>query len=280
MPSPFPGMDPYLEAPAVFPDLHGRLITYLSEFLNTILPPPYFTGIASRVWVEMSGRRIEPDVNVLRPTETRNGGAQPGNGEGGGAVAEVMATEPIVLPFEREEVRQAFLEIRAQPGERLVTTIEVLSPANKTAGQGRNLYVQKQDEMLQSQVHFVEMDLLRAGLPTTLAPMGEAVRTAGFFDYHACVRRWDRPDVCLFYPIQLQGRLPVLSIPLLPEDRPAVVDLTAVLGRAYDSGRYHLRVHYRDQPPPPPLHPNQLAWVEETLHAAGLREAPPAAPAP
>ena len=26
MPSPFPGMDPYLEDPAVYPDLHERLL--------------------------------------------------------------------------------------------------------------------------------------------------------------------------------------------------------------------------------------------------------------
>ncbi|HVS36341.1 MAG TPA: DUF4058 family protein [Gemmataceae bacterium] len=278
MPSPFPGMDPYLEDPAVFPDLHGRLITYLSEFLNAVLPTPYFTGIASRVWIEVSQRRVEPDVNVLRPTESLNGGAQAGSAGGGVAVAEAVATEPIVIPFEREEVRQAFLEIRAQPGERLVTTIEVLSPANKTAGQGRTLYLQKQEEMLQSPVHLVEIDLLRAGVPTTVVPMGSAVRDAGFFDYHACVHRWDRPNVCFLYPIQLQGRLPILSIPLLPEDRPVVVDLKAVLDRAYDSGQYRRRVHYQEPPPPPPLHPNQLAWVEQILTAAGLREPPPAAP--
>ena len=105
MPSPFPGMDPFLEDPAVFPDLHGRLIFCLSDALNATLPAPYFTGIASRVWVETSRRRIEPDVNVLRPGETLNGGVHAGGGAGGVAVAEAVATEPIVIPFTREEVR-------------------------------------------------------------------------------------------------------------------------------------------------------------------------------
>lgn len=219
-------------------------------------------------------------MNVLRPAETLNGGVHAGSGAGGVAVAEAVATEPIVIPFVREEVRQAFLEIRAQPGERLVTTIEILSPANKTAGPGRTLYLQKQDEVLQSQIHLVEIDLLRAGAPTTVVPMSAAVRDAGFFDYHVCVHRWDRPNVCFLYPIQLQGRLPVVTIPLLPDDRPVVVDLKAVLDRAYDSGQYRRRVHYREAPPPPPLHPNQTEWVEQTLRAAGLRETPPAAAAP
>ena len=57
MPSPFPGMDPYLEAPALFPDLHDRFVSYLADVLNTGLPAPYFAGIASRVWVESSERR-------------------------------------------------------------------------------------------------------------------------------------------------------------------------------------------------------------------------------
>ena len=160
-----------------------------------------------------------------------------------------------------------------------MTTIEILNPANKTAGQGRTLYLQKQDEVLQSQVHLVEIDLLRAGAPTTVVPMGAAVRDAGFFDYHACVHRWDRPNVCFLYPIQLHGRLPVLTVPLLPDNRPVVVDLKAILDRAYDSGQYRRRVRYREEAPAPALHPNQAAWVEEILRAAGLRE-PPAAPAP
>src|SRR3954447_6012276 len=131
MPSPFPGMDPFLEDPAIFPDLHDSLITYLRESLNAQLPAPYYAGIASRVWVEASERRIEPDVNVVRPERAvLGGGADVG---GGVAVAEAVQTEPVVVHVPREEIHETFLEIYAQPGgERLVTTIEVLSLANKT----------------------------------------------------------------------------------------------------------------------------------------------------
>ena len=66
MPSPIPGMDPFLEDPAVFPDLHDNLIAELNA-INAQLPPPYYASSASRVWIEPSQRRVEPDVNVLRP---------------------------------------------------------------------------------------------------------------------------------------------------------------------------------------------------------------------
>ena len=272
MPSPFPGMDPFLEDPAVFPDLHDSLITYLREALNATLPPPYFAGIASRVWVESSRRRIGPDVNVLRPDAPLNGGESAGGG--GAAVAEAVATEPHVIRLAQEEVRETFLEIYAQPGgERLVATIEVLSPANKTPGDhGRTPYLQKQREVLQSQVHLVEIDLLRGGVPTTAVPVHAAVTAAGFFDYHVCVHRWDLDDTFYFYPIQLQGPLPVVSAPLLAGDAPAHFSLKAVLDRAYDSGQYRRRVRYRDEPPAPPLRPDQAAWVEQTLRTADLRE--------
>ena len=73
MPSPFPGMDPYLEHPAVFPGLHNRLIVVLSELLQAALPAPYYAEIGERVWVEVSQRFIEPDGIVLRPDPVENG---------------------------------------------------------------------------------------------------------------------------------------------------------------------------------------------------------------
>ena len=277
MPSPFPGMDPFLEDPAIFPDLHDSLITYLRDALNAVLPSPYYAGIASRVWIETSHCHVEPDVNVLRPNPQANGGVHPGNG-GGVAVAVETAPEPVEIEITREEVRQSFVEIRAQRGgDDLVTSIEVLSPSNKTVGvQGRTLYLQKQDEVLQSRVNLVEIDLLRTGLPTTLAPLDRTVRTVGHYDYHVCVHRRDRPLSCFVYPIQLAGPLPVVAVPLLPDAAPVPVSLKTVLDRAYDGGRYRQRARYRAAAPPPALSPAQAAWVEETLRAAGLREPPPA----
>jgi Protein of unknown function (DUF4058) len=61
MPSPFPGMDPWLEDPTIFPDLHNSFIAHLRNTINQKLPEPYYAAINNRVWVDLSYRHIEPD---------------------------------------------------------------------------------------------------------------------------------------------------------------------------------------------------------------------------
>jgi hypothetical protein len=51
---PFPGMDPYLEAPSIWPDVHHRLIAALSEQLQSQLGPQYtavITPYVTRIWL-------------------------------------------------------------------------------------------------------------------------------------------------------------------------------------------------------------------------------------
>src|SRR4051812_48490615 len=160
MPSPFPGMDPWLESPGVFPDLHTRFLTTLSADLNRQLPAPFFAAISTRVYMEESERQVEPDVDVLTP----NGPV----GGGGTAVAPVAVTDLLEIPaapLPDEEVTETFLEIRTTAdGERLVTSVEVLSPTNKTPGAtGRGRYLAKQHELQSAGVNLVEIDLLRRG---------------------------------------------------------------------------------------------------------------------
>src|SRR5262245_43421238 len=107
MPSPFPGMDPYLEHPAVFPDLHDSLATYLREALQAVLPPPYYAAIGQRIWVEVSHRAIGPDVLVARPVTPRC--APPS--EGGVAVASPARASPVVVRVPHDERREPFVEI-------------------------------------------------------------------------------------------------------------------------------------------------------------------------
>jgi hypothetical protein len=68
MPSPFPGMDPYLEEPALWPDLHQRLITYIADALQPQIRPRYRARIEERLYVVQSSRSIYPDMNVRRET--------------------------------------------------------------------------------------------------------------------------------------------------------------------------------------------------------------------
>src|SRR5262249_22027368 len=148
MPSPFPGMDPYLESPEIFPDFHDSFITYLRETLQANLPAPYFAALGRRVWIEVSRRSIGPDLEVRRGHAASPRRAEPA---GATAVADLPIARPVVVKVAHEEFREPFIEIytRGEEGKRLVASIEVLSLANKTPGEhGRDLYWKKQNEML------------------------------------------------------------------------------------------------------------------------------------
>jgi hypothetical protein len=267
MPSPFPGMDPWLEYPALFPDFHTGFIGVLRAILNAALPRPYFAALSTRVYMEASERMIEPDVDVLRPVAPAAQG-------GGIATLALLAAELLEVParpLPDEEITEVALEVRtADEGNRLVTSIELLSPTNKTRGtSGRALYLAKQHELKTVGVNLVEIDLLRAGVHATAVSLPELRRRAAGFVYHVSVSRAERWDAAFVLPISLPQRLPVIPVPLavgLP-DVPA--DLQAVFDRTYDEAAYDRWVHY-DRPPDPPLTPEQQAWAEGILRAKGL----------
>lgn len=261
MPSPFPGMDPYLEHPEIFPGLHDGLVTYLREALQPILPSPYFADMARRAWIEVSERFIGPDVHVLR--------RRPRGAEVKQDHADVVtASRPLVIHVPHDERQEPFVEIYIGRGKdrRLVTTIEVLSPSNKKPGEeGRELYLRKQRELLKSKAHLVEIDLLRGGEHTTAVPRDRLVAQAGAFDYHVCVRQFDNLEDYFVYAIQLAEPLPTLSIPLLPGDGAVSVDLQAVFTRSYDTGPYVREIDYLRDHLVPPLEPKQARWVKRWL---------------
>ena len=266
MPSPFPGMDPYLEGPAIWPDFHNSFITYLREALNALLPAPYFALIGTRVYVEETERRVEPDTDILHPNGSVNS-APHACDVGGVAVAEAVQARPVIVHIPRDEVTEWFAEIYADPGgERLVTTIELLSPTNKRPGsRGARKYRKKQREMLDSSVHLVEIDLLRGGKHSTAVPLTYARRAAGPFDFHVCVHRSPKPLDFEVYPITIAGPLPPIAIPLLPGQGDMTVPLQPILARCYDTGQYARRVRYDLPVPEPELTPDQRAWVAERL---------------
>jgi len=153
---PFPGMDPYLERPALWSDFHDSLITYLREALQPLLRPRYVALSQDRLYPVESERPIRPDVSLVRTNVPAGRTA-------------VLAPEPDRhLVFERtaEEIRQPVLHIvEPAAGNRVVTAIEVLSPDNKTAGPGRKSYLKKCGELRQALANLVEIDLLRGGAP-------------------------------------------------------------------------------------------------------------------
>lgn len=270
MPSPFPGMDPFLESPAYFPSLHSSMITYMREWLQSRLPDPYFADISERLWVETTERQIEPDVDVIRQS-------RPAQNLGGtGAVAVALRSQPIVITVPHDEKREPFIEIRtrAGQGERLVTSIEILSHTNKTPGEkGRDLYVQKQREIIDSdKIHLVEIDLLRAGTHTTAVPRNRLIRKASPLDYHACIHHFDKFEKYFVYAILMPERLPEIAVPLLPEDGSVNLDLQAVFDRSYDSGPYRRRIRYDAASIDPPLDNERMDWAKQVLVDKGLAQ--------
>jgi hypothetical protein len=171
----------------------------------------------------------------------------------------------------QDEFRETYIEIFASgETERVVTAIEVLSLTNKTPGaRGRELYLRKQQEILASQIHLVEIDLLRGGQHTTAVPFRPARDKAGPFDYHVCVHRFDNLEDYFVYPVRLQDLLPEIAVPLLPGDGDVVVDLQAVFQRSYDAGPYRRRIRYRQTEPVPAVDAERQAWMERLLDSLG-----------
>lgn len=263
MPSPFPGMDPFLEHPYFFPGLHGGLIYCIQRALQPALPPPYYAVLNERLWVETTERSVEPDVDVLIDSSQKKPSDKAMDE---GAVATV--TQPLVISIPHDERRETFVDImtRNDLNERVVTTIEVLSLSNKTPGEhGRNLYLRKQQEVVDGEINLVEIDLLRGGTHSTAVPRRRVERRAGRFDYHVCIKRGDNWIDRFVYTIRLRDRLPTIDIPLLPGDAPVKLDLQAVFDRAYDDGPYSRRVPYEIDRVVPPQQPKQAEWVVEQL---------------
>src|SRR5260370_5277693 len=166
MASPFPGMDPYLESH--WGDIHHGLITYARDQLQIKLPPGVRARVEERVFVESGNgadRSIYPDVHVVEHyRETGTSVAA----ETGLAVA-----EPLVIHIPDEPVTQGFIEIiDVSSGNRVITVIEVLSPSNKLPGPGQDLYLRKQQDLMQGEVSLVEVNLLRAGQWIVAVPWG------------------------------------------------------------------------------------------------------------
>jgi Protein of unknown function (DUF4058) len=267
MPSPFPGMDPYLEHPTLWSGVHQRLITYLGDALNALLPPHYVADIGERLYVVQSERSIYPDVVVVEPP------AAVFLSEGGTSSAATVLTSdpPWVLTVEPIEKREVFIEILSVGDpSRVVTVIEVLSPSNKTAGsEGRQLYVTKQHEILQSPTHLLEIDLLHYGEHTVAAPRVHLIEQ-GTWTYLVCLHRGGQRRRFEVWAITLRQRLPRIRVPLAHGDADVVLDLQTVFDRCYDEGAYARRLDYR-RDPPTLLSGDDLAWVTTLLKEQGRR---------
>jgi hypothetical protein len=260
MPSPFPGMDPYLEDPRLWPDVHHELLSVIRARLTEAIRPAYFVQVEERVyisgWDDPGVAIYVPDVQIA-PTER-----QPDRS----TTAIAVIDEPIILNVDPVEVHESYLEIVDARSREVVTVIEVLSPSNKTPGSlSRKLYLEKRETLLATPTQLVEIDLLRRGQRTFSGmPLLKC-------DYLARASVRSDASRSKAWPMRLSERLKTIGIPLKEGDPDAPLDLQAVLNTVYDRAGYDLVIDYR-KPCDPPLTPEQVTWAKDVVaQAAGTK---------
>lgn len=253
MPSPFPGMDPWIEHPGLWPDVHERLIIAIADHLGPILRPRYYVAVGIHSYVitqpvEPSHIRY-PDVMIVdtpqaEPVATTIGAnlAQP-----------VVVTVPVPEPVE-----ESYLEVRETASGKVITAIEVLSPTNKRPGEGRETYESKRLEIFRSRTHLVEIDLLRDWPPMPFWGNGRGSH------YRILVRRGERRMQANLYAFTVRDPIPRLPLPLQKGDVEPAVDLKPLLDSLYAKASYDLRVDY-NKPPVPPLSDEDAQWAAQVL---------------
>jgi len=230
MKSPFPGMDPFLERH--WDDVHTRFCVYVCDAIDEGLPRELRARVEKSLRIEAEWEdpvRVRPDVIVSEEQDA-----------GGVAVAappEVAVAQPLVIPLLDEPPYQRYIEIiEPGAGDRLVTVIELLSPANKASKLGREFYREKQESYL-GNVNLVEIDLIRRGSYVLAAPQEQLPRKFQN-SYLISVVRPKHPLNAEVYPCSMWEPLPTIAIPLRPADADLPLSLQPLLDECYRKGRY------------------------------------------
>jgi hypothetical protein len=253
-------MDPYLEAPSIWPDVHQSLITYARDSLIPQVRPRYWVRMGERVFVSEPSRGVYPDVIITgrppRPPASRSAG--------GVAVAEALDT-PFTVIVPPAVIREIYLEILDPRSGHVITVIEFLSPTNKAIGEGRELYLQKQLQVLESDANLVEVDLLRRGESTAAIP-ADGLYAYQPYDYLVCISLPANRGEFRIIPRTVRDPLPRVGVPLRPGEPNVALDLPALLARAYENGAYDEMINYARDPDPPFGEPD-ATWVRQIARA-------------
>jgi len=271
MPSPFPGMDPYLEG-HLWPDVHQALAAEVRRQLAPQLRPRYIARLATRFLAELGEvgpvRILYPDVDVTvsRQAHEQIAVYQVRDSAPPFAAPVVVASQPAP-----PRVKLVTVEIRDAQDEHLVTSIEILSPINKRAD-GFLDYQQKRWHVMDSPAHLLEIDLLRQGhRPVSLELVDEKdrplIERARYFVFLTRSGGGRKVEV---WPLALRDPLPVLPVPLLDPEPDVALELGAALRAIYDEAGYDLSLDYR-QPPEPPLAGDEEEWADALLREQELR---------
>jgi Protein of unknown function (DUF4058) len=249
MPSPFPGMNPYLEQPGFWSSFHSRLIVAIADALALHLDSQYYVEVEMRTYLDTPDGEVMvgiPDAVVLASTPIPVPAL----------VATATQTRPqtVTLPLPIE-VTERYLTVREVGNNAVITAIEVLSPTNKRPGKGRDTYLTKRQLILGSATHLVEIDLLRGGEP--LPMQGVAQPT----DYRILVSRSQRRPQADLYAFSFRAAIPPVPIPLKQPSEAVTIELQAIVNGVYDRARYDQRIDYRE--PLPNLSDADRSWLQE-----------------
>ncbi len=250
MQNPFPGMNPYLEQPELWHQVHNRLIVAIADELTPQIAPKYRVSIEERVYTSVDDILLVgiADVAVAKRNAVETGTTL--------TATKLVEPSKVKVPIP-EEVIERFLEIKPIQSREVVTVIEVLSPKNKRSKEGRTVYESKRQKILASASNLVEIDLLR---------VGEALPILGgnHTDYRILVSRsHERPDADL-YGFNLQDPIPSFPVPLRSGEVEPVIDLQKLINEIYERARFDLAIDY-SQVIKPALPPMQEDWVREIL---------------
>ncbi len=257
MPTPFPGMDPYLEHHALWPNVHSSLIVALRDDLAPRLRPRYYIAVEERTLLSGPGDvtfTLRPDAAVIEPKPLHEAVA----------VYEAVTHRRTVLVPLPDEIRETYLEIRSVAEDRVVTVVELLSPTNKRPGESRRRYEEKRLAIFGSRTHLVEIDLLRAGEPLPMDGCPPDVA------YRILVSRAERRPQADLLVFGVRDPIPAFALPLLRGNDEPTVELNRLLHDLYDRAGFDLRIDY-GQPPDPPLPAEDAAWAEALLRASPAR---------
>ncbi|MEB3281259.1 MAG: DUF4058 family protein [Lyngbya sp.] len=262
MASPFPGMNPYLEHPQLWPEVHHRLITAIAIAIQPPLLPKYRVAIEKRTYLSIDNNVLMvgiPDLSVVTtPSSITPQQTETSTSEG---VESVTVTLPMPV-----EVQEGYLEVREMGSGRVVTVIEVLSPTNKRPGRGKDDYEQKRLDILSSSANLVEIDLLRDGKsPQILSAIPQT-------DYRILIaRRRHRPQAELL-GFSIRQAIPAFKLPLKPGESEPFVSLQDLLQEIYEQAGFDLAIDYTREPFPS-LKEDDRIWTDALLRQQKRREA-------
>ena len=260
MPSPFPGINPYLENPELWPEVHHWILTLLAESLIPQLRPKYRVAVEKRVYHDTDRNSVLigiPDVAIARSLKPKT---QKSSNIAVASPPVKPVTVNIPIP---EEIRETYLEVREVATGEVITVIELLSPKNKRQGEGRKAYQTKLLQILGSSTHLVEIDLLRAG--ESMPILDNNIKS----DYQILVSRSQLRPRAELYPFNLSEAIPAFFLPLQKEDIEPLVDLQNVIQDLFDRAGLDLAIDYNSEPVPP-IQETDLIWVNKLLKEQDL----------